>query len=39
MSLVYATKNINGFDTMKDVLNNLSSEETSDFEYLVDKNG
>ena len=39
MSLVYATKNINGFDTMKDVLNKLSSEETSDFEYLVDKSG
>ena len=39
MSLVYATKNINGFDTMKDVLNKLSSKETSDFEYLVDKSG
>ena len=39
MSLVYATKNINGFDTMKTVLNKLSSEESSDFEYLVDKTG
>ncbi len=39
MSLIYATKNIKGFDTMKDVLNKLSSEETSDFEYLVDKSG
>ncbi len=39
MSLVYATKNINGFDTMKMVLNKLSSEESSGFEYLVDKSG
>lgn len=39
MSLVYATKNINGFDTMKTVLNKLSSEESSGFEYLVDKSG
>lgn len=39
MSLIYATKNTNGFDTMKEVLNKLSSDESSDFEYLVDKSG
>jgi len=39
MSLVYATKNVTGFDTMKSVLNKLSSEDSSGFEYLVDKSG
>ena len=39
MSLVYATKNVTGFDTMKSVLNKLSSEDSSGFDYLVDNSG
>lgn len=37
MSLMYATKNLIGFDTMKNVLNKLSSIEGKNYEYLVDK--
>lgn len=38
MCLVYVTKNPNGFDTMKTILNKMSSEESTDFEYSVNKN-
>ena len=37
MSLIYATKNKNGFDSMKEVLNLLSSKNTNQFVYLIDK--
>ncbi|NLL02561.1 MAG: three-Cys-motif partner protein TcmP [Mollicutes bacterium] len=37
MSLMYATKNLIGFDTMKNVLNELSSTEGKKFEYWIDK--
>ncbi|MFA5603786.1 MAG: three-Cys-motif partner protein TcmP [Bacilli bacterium] len=38
MCLIYATKNVHGFDAMKSVLNRMSSDETTDFVYSVDKN-
>lgn len=38
MCLIYATKNLHGFDTMKTVLNKMSSEESTEFEYTVNKN-